>query len=342
MVVRHGNNRVPPAPHRLLQALDRFNAAHPWDHNAHYHRWILRRLPRRFGSALDVGSGTGDLARLLAARADEVRGVDSDPAITSRARLLTPEATTASFTVSNAPAGLPAGPYDVITCVATLHHLPFTEALAAFRRHLAPGGTLVVVGLYRPRTATDHLLGAAAVPLNAATGWLKNGGRSAAPPPRCPPGPDRPTCPSPTSADRPARCCPAHACAAASSGATPSRGGTPGQDPSNKPNSPTVTVWTPAAPEEPCDPDRRSAPHARHRSGAPQRQDTARRQHRPRPAVAHTGLCARALRAVAELPAGLGRRRPPRAPRPPGRHLAPSEAFVGITLDTEPLKNWVR
>ncbi|MET9824244.1 class I SAM-dependent methyltransferase [Streptomyces sp. NPDC006349] len=166
-------------PHRLLQALDRFNAAHPWDHNAHYHRWILRQLPHRFGSALDVGSGTGDLARLLAARADEVHGVDSDPAITSRARALTPGATTASFTVADAPTGLPAGPHDVITCVATLHHLPFTEALDAFRGHLAPGGTLVVVGLYRPLTATDHLLGAAAVPLNAATGWLRNRGREA-------------------------------------------------------------------------------------------------------------------------------------------------------------------
>ncbi|WP_416530482.1 class I SAM-dependent methyltransferase [Streptomyces coelicoflavus] len=169
-------------PHRILRALDRFNATHPWDHNAHYHRWILRQLPRRFGSALDVGSGTGDLARLLATRADEVHGVDSDPVIVSRARRLTPEATAASFTVAEAPARLPAGPHDVITCVATLHQLPFTEALDTFRRHLAPGGTLIVVGLYRPQTATDHLLAATAIPLNAATGWLKNKGRSTAPP----------------------------------------------------------------------------------------------------------------------------------------------------------------
>ncbi|MGV9591719.1 class I SAM-dependent methyltransferase [Streptomyces tendae] len=169
-------------PHRILQALDRFNATHPWDHNAHYHRWILRQLPRRFGSALDVGSGTGDLARLLAARADAVHGVDSDPTITAQARALTPEPTAASFTVADALMGLPAGPHDVITCVATIHHLPFTEALDTFRRHLAPGGTLVVVGLYRPRTATDHLLGGAAALPNAAIGWLKNRGRSATPP----------------------------------------------------------------------------------------------------------------------------------------------------------------
>lgn len=170
-------------PHRLVQALDRFNAAHPWDHNAHYHRWILRQLPRRFGSALDVGSGTGDLARLLATRADEVRGVDSDPAITAQARALTPEPTAASFAVADALTDLPAGPHDVITCVATLHHLPFTEALDTFREHMAPGGILVVVGLYRPRTVTDHLLGAGAVLPNAALGWLKN---RAGPPPRPP------------------------------------------------------------------------------------------------------------------------------------------------------------
>ncbi|MFI8487366.1 class I SAM-dependent methyltransferase [Streptomyces rubrogriseus] len=163
-------------PHRLLQALDRFNAAHPWDHNAHYHRWILRQLPRRFGSALDVGSGAGDLARLLATRADEVRGVDADPAITARARALTTTSTAASFTVADALTDLPAGPHDVITCVATLHHLPFAEALDIFRSRLAPGGTLVVVGLYRPRTVTDHLLGAAAVLPNASIGWLKNRG----------------------------------------------------------------------------------------------------------------------------------------------------------------------
>ena len=61
--------------------LDEFNAAYPWDHNAYYHRWILRQLPPRFGRALDAGSGSGDLARLLAGRADRVCGIDIDPVI---------------------------------------------------------------------------------------------------------------------------------------------------------------------------------------------------------------------------------------------------------------------
>ncbi|MFD7320374.1 class I SAM-dependent methyltransferase [Streptomyces sp. NPDC059875] len=162
---------------RVLRALERFNAAYPWDHNAHYHRWILRQLPRRFERALDVGSGSGDLARLLAGRADAVKAVDSDPVITSQAQKLSSTALPVTFSVADARTEFPAGSYDVITCVATIHHMPFAQALTRFRRHLAPGGTLVIVGLSRAQTPVDHLLGVVAIPANAAMGWLKNQGR---------------------------------------------------------------------------------------------------------------------------------------------------------------------
>ncbi|MEE1774987.1 class I SAM-dependent methyltransferase [Streptomyces sp. JV181] len=140
---------------RILRGLDRFHAAHPWDHNAHYHRWILRRLPRRFNRALDVGSGSGDLAKLLASRAEAVHGIDIDPRIVDRARELTDAAAPVTFTVGDALKEVPPGPYDVITCVATIHHMPFSDALTCFRQHLSPGGTLVVVGVYRPQSLSD-------------------------------------------------------------------------------------------------------------------------------------------------------------------------------------------
>ncbi|GAA4597445.1 class I SAM-dependent methyltransferase [Planotetraspora phitsanulokensis] len=176
-------------PPRILRALDRFHAAHPWDHNAHYHRWILRQLPRSLDSALDVGCGSGDLARLLTSRARTVHGVDVDPAIVTRARELTPPAVPVTFTVADALREMPPGPHDVITCVATIHHMPFSDALTVFRRHLAPGGTLVVVGLAQAQTPGDHLLGAAAIPSNVAMAWIKNKGRSA-------PRPDSMTAPT--------------------------------------------------------------------------------------------------------------------------------------------------
>ncbi|MFI0978159.1 class I SAM-dependent methyltransferase [Streptomyces sp. NPDC021093] len=180
-------------PPRLLRALDRFHAARPWDHNAHYHRWILRQLPERFDRALDVGSGSGDLARRLAARATgaggaggggaggsggSVVGVDADPAMVARARGLTRAGAPLTFTTGDAMGdGMPPGPYDVITCVAVLHHLPFAEALARFRQQLAPGGTLIVVGVARTESRVDRLIGTAAVPANVAMAVLKNKGR---------------------------------------------------------------------------------------------------------------------------------------------------------------------
>ncbi|NEA68426.1 class I SAM-dependent methyltransferase [Streptomyces sp. SID12488] len=170
-------------PPSLLRALERFHAAHPWDHNAHYHPWILRQLPKRYGRALDVGCGSGDLVRLLAGRSTaSVFGVDSDPAIVDRARGSTSPIAPVTFTAADVMTGLPDGPdgsYDVITCVAVVHHLPYADALALFRQRLAPGGTLVVVGLARRESPVDHLLGGVAIPANVVMAWVKNRGRPA-------------------------------------------------------------------------------------------------------------------------------------------------------------------
>ncbi|MFJ2738549.1 class I SAM-dependent methyltransferase [Streptomyces sp. NPDC087440] len=167
---------------RLLQALDRFHAGRPWDHNAHYHPWILRQLPARFGSALDVGCGSGDLARLLAARGGAVRGVDADAAIVERARELTPSESAVRYVVGDAVKELPPGTYDVITCVAVLHHLPFREALEGFRERLAPGGTLVVVGCAREESRTDQAFGLASAAANVVMALARNKGRKVARP----------------------------------------------------------------------------------------------------------------------------------------------------------------
>lgn len=167
---------------RALRALGEFNAAHPWDHNAHYHRWILSRLPRRCGTALDVGCGTGDLARLLVARAEMVHGIDADAEMIGRARDLTDPGASVTFAVGDGLADAAPGRYDVITCVATLHHLAFAEALVHFRGQLTPGGTLVVLGISRMDGLADQLLGAIAIPANVVMGWIKNRGSGGARP----------------------------------------------------------------------------------------------------------------------------------------------------------------
>ncbi|MDA3647766.1 class I SAM-dependent methyltransferase [Saccharopolyspora indica] len=143
-----------------------------WDHNAHYHSWLLRKLPQRSARALDVGCGTGAFARELAERAEHVDAVDVSPEMIERA--------------SGAPASnvrwlcgdlldlsLDASGYDAVTAISSLHHMPLRPALRRLAELVRPGGTLAVVGHYRKQTPTDFALDAVTLPANAAVGAYK-------------------------------------------------------------------------------------------------------------------------------------------------------------------------
>ncbi|WP_432511275.1 class I SAM-dependent methyltransferase [Kineococcus sp. SYSU DK001] len=158
---------------RALAWCDEWNRRYPWDHNAHHHGWIERHLPAHVHTALDVGCGTGDLVRRLSRRAGHVTGLDIDPAGIEVARRLSRGRADVDFRCQDLlTADLPGG-YDVITALTVLHHVPFEPALARLRDLLAPGGTLLVLGVYREETPSDHLLSAAAVPANLVVGTVK-------------------------------------------------------------------------------------------------------------------------------------------------------------------------
>ncbi|WP_219418160.1 class I SAM-dependent methyltransferase [Pseudonocardia nigra] len=151
----------------------RLPAALWWDHNAHYHPWLLRRLPARSHRALDVGCGAGALARRLAARADRVDAVDAAPVMIERARAASGPTTAVRWLVGDVLADdlpLQAGAYDVVTAVASLHHMPLRPALSRLADLVRPGGTLAVVGLYRQTTLADRAVEVLALPANAAVG----------------------------------------------------------------------------------------------------------------------------------------------------------------------------
>ena len=57
-----------------------------WDHNSHYHSFLLRQLPSHCGYTLDIGCGTGLFTRLLAGRSDEVLVLDLSPQMIHVAR----------------------------------------------------------------------------------------------------------------------------------------------------------------------------------------------------------------------------------------------------------------
>jgi len=73
--VRDSANPVLASARRWL---DRVNARHLWNHDEHFHGWILRNLPARRRAAVDVGCGTGVLAGKLAPHFARVTGIDRD------------------------------------------------------------------------------------------------------------------------------------------------------------------------------------------------------------------------------------------------------------------------
>lgn len=124
-------------------------APEPWSHNVHYHRVILDAVPAGCQRALDVGCGTGALTRRLRRVVPEVTGIDRDQLSIELARSH-PGAGDVSYVLGDfREAPLRAESFDLITAVASLHHMDAEAALVRMRELLRPGGVLAIVGLGR-------------------------------------------------------------------------------------------------------------------------------------------------------------------------------------------------
>ncbi len=154
------------------EAMRRANARHPWSHNDAFHSWIGTRLPSRPVRALDVGCGRGELIALLAERFDQVEGLDVDPAMreasASRCAGL-PHVSVSGLDLADVPAGA-----DLVTMIATLHHLELDSALTQVRRILSPGGRFLCVGLARPVSVVDHVWDVASMVTNPVIGYVRH------------------------------------------------------------------------------------------------------------------------------------------------------------------------
>lgn len=127
-----------------------------WDHNRHYHPFLLRHLPARRGVALEIGCGTGDFARSLARHFERVMGIDLSAEMVRRARESSEFIKNIEFRQADVlTCVLPPAAFDCIATIATLHHLPLEDTLTRLEAALRPGGVLLVLDLYQPRTLAD-------------------------------------------------------------------------------------------------------------------------------------------------------------------------------------------
>jgi SAM-dependent methyltransferase len=139
----------------------------PFDHNDHYHRLLLRHVPHGCRTALDVGCGAGRFAYRLAGLGVEVDAIDPSAEVLAQARASAGQGAPRFEQADVTEVALPEGRYDFISCLASIHHVPF-GTVAALRDALAPGGVLVILGCYPEKSRLDWAWSLAAVPVNAA------------------------------------------------------------------------------------------------------------------------------------------------------------------------------
>lgn len=123
-----------------------------YEGEAHTLAGVLRRVNPACTTILDVGCGTGEFARFLAADGFVVDGLDLDPAFV---RIATAKHPAGRFVQADMVDFHLPKRYDAVTClfssIAYLRTLDrVTSALKCFREHLAPGGVVVVEPWLQP------------------------------------------------------------------------------------------------------------------------------------------------------------------------------------------------
>ncbi|MBT2517167.1 class I SAM-dependent methyltransferase [Streptomyces sp. ISL-90] len=167
----------------LLDALDRFNRAHPWSHNDAFAGFILRhaRSVKRSGgrSAIDVGCGTGNLVERLSHLFPDVVGVEPDP--TAAGIATTRFSNLTSVRIEQRHFGNEErNRYDFIVFVASLHHMPLAATLHHAKRSLRRGGQIVIVGVAR-ETYADSPRSLLSLALNPFVGLIRHPSRATRP-----------------------------------------------------------------------------------------------------------------------------------------------------------------
>lgn len=104
--------------------------------------------------------------------------IDVEPAVVDTARRTVPSPANIRWLTGDVlTRELPVGTYDVVTAVASLHHLPLEQGLRRLADLVRPGGHVAVVGLARASSVRDHLPALATLPLDPVIGTWKALGR---------------------------------------------------------------------------------------------------------------------------------------------------------------------
>ncbi|HEX8197482.1 MAG TPA: class I SAM-dependent methyltransferase [Pyrinomonadaceae bacterium] len=147
-----------------------------WNHNAHYHRYLINQIPEQCRHILEIGCGTGEFSRLLAQRAERVLAIDLSPQMIRLAKARSKSYPNIDFIEGDAMTyQLQDNRFDCIATLTTIHHLPTESILRKIRKALKPGGVFICLDLYQRSNLTDLLFDGAAYSANLFLMLIKTG-----------------------------------------------------------------------------------------------------------------------------------------------------------------------
>jgi SAM-dependent methyltransferase len=137
-----------------------------WNHNTAYHPWLVGLAAEHRGDVLDVGCGDGLLAQRLAAVSRSVTGIEPDPETADRALRRVGDLEDVRISGTSFEKFDPgAQRFDLVTFVASLHHMDLRTTLARARDVLTPSGEIAIVGLSANESAWDWAWSACCLPV---------------------------------------------------------------------------------------------------------------------------------------------------------------------------------
>ena len=115
--------------------------------------FILRKLPARFENVLDIGCGTGSLAKVLAGSSRSVAAVDIAPEMLELAKTINRSSNIEYINADFNSLNLKKDFFDLIISIDTLHYLDMENTFLKTRESLKNGGTLLIADLIELKTS---------------------------------------------------------------------------------------------------------------------------------------------------------------------------------------------
>ena len=147
-----------------------------WTANNHYHNFLLRQVPAKCESALEIGCGTGAFARRLAERCGRVTALDLSAEMIRVARERSRRFENLQFELADAMTWeFPKSQFDFVCSIATLHHLDQRELLPKIKESLTPRGVLVILDLVQSSSVGERMLDVIGLGVSSGLRLIHNG-----------------------------------------------------------------------------------------------------------------------------------------------------------------------